>query len=261
MIFVKSNNLASAELRANQIADSLGAKVYLNELPDVPRGTIVVFVKNAKPELVRKAHLSGCKVIFDPIDQFAYIERHTPKDWYEFVDCAIAYNKPQAELYRRKWFKDAVVIPHQWDIRLANVACRHDEFRPGYIGYSFNVSSDIANVLPCVTEPSEMLKAMPSFNCHVSIRDGLQSYMKPATKLVNAAAVGAVCITTRDASVIELLPEDYPYWCSGVDDFPTVLERAKNEFNGPVWGKAREMMLGVKQKTSLDEIAKLYGQL
>jgi len=141
---------------------------------------------------------------------------------------------------------------------------KHDEFRPAYIGYWFNCQSGVPHCgVTCVNDPKDMLRALPEFNCHVSLRDtdSLQSKMKPATKVANAAAVGAVCITSPDASVIELLPKEYPYWCGTLSSFPKVLEKAKDDFNGPIWEKALEMMDDVKDKTSLERVAKLYDYL
>lgn len=255
MIFVKNNNLASAELRADQIANELGCKVYLDELPDTKE--TVVFVKSASPEFVSQAKDQGCKIVFDPIDTFSYPERLVWQEWYKDIDTVIAYNKFQANAYKR-WFNDVVVIPHQWDVRITK-PCPQDEFRPGYIGYSFNLPKEILKSgIGIESAPEKMLSALSRFNCHVSIRDGLQAKMKPATKVVSAAAVGAVIITTKDESALELLPNDYPYWVGTVKYFQDVLENAAGDFGGPTWNRALEMMAEVKEKTSVKEIAKLY---
>lgn len=257
MIFVKANNLTSGYLRADQIADKLNAKVYLNELPNVSRET-VIFVKDAKPELVYQAKEAYCKIVYDPIDTFAYPDRQKWHDWFGLVDTVIAYNQAQATIYE-KWFRSSVIIPHQWDVRLDGLDCSHDVFRPAYIGYSFNCPLLVQNSgIDIVSNPEFMLQAMPDFNCHVSIRESIHGKMKPATKVSCAAAVGAVIITTPDASVRELLPNDYPYWCNGVSDFSNMLYKAKEEFNTSTWDKARSMMAEVKKKTSLDTIAGLY---
>jgi len=89
VIFVKQNNLASAQLRADQIAQKLNAPVYLNDLPEKIDGETIVFVKGADPDLVIRASTSGCKIIYDPIDTFAYPDRQKGQHCYYFVDRVI----------------------------------------------------------------------------------------------------------------------------------------------------------------------------
>lgn len=259
MIFVKPNNRASSILRADQIAEKLNAKVYLNELPDDVSRETVVFVKEVDPDLVIKASTQGAKIIYDPIDKFAYKERHGWQHWYYFVDEVICFNEKMAEVLKQ-WFKSTVIIPHQWDARL-NAQAQMHTFLPAYIGHGFNCPPIVPWCdVSMICAPELMLDVAPTFNCHVSIRDPstLQSMMKPATKVSLAAAIGAVCITTRDESVIELLPDDYPYWCESTKEFEGILRKAASEFKGPEWNRALEMMRAVKDTTSIDAIAKRY---
>lgn len=260
MIFVKSSNLASNRLRADQIAAELGATVLLNDLPKNLNGT-VVFVKDAIPGLVQMAKYSDCTVVYDPIDTFAYPERAQIKPWHSLVDIVIAYNPVQKVFYQR-WFKNVVIIPHQWDSVLDGEFCEYDEFRPVYIGHGFNCHPCIQDI-PLITNVDEMMPAAKQFNCHVTVResDSLQALMKPATKVSTAAAVGAVCITTKDSATQWLLPVDYPYWLESPTDFHKVLKQVEREFGGDRWNEALKMMEEVRIKTSVREVAKLYQSL
>lgn len=266
MIFVKNNQFASAYLRADQMAEKLFASVYLNNLPPPIRltGDTVVFVKDANPSLVDRAKFLECTIVYDPIDNFAYSERIKYNSWFKDVDICIAYNEEMAR-FLKYWFKKVVIIPHQWDARLKTVGhVLMDNFRPAYIGHSFNCPSIVPeNGVAMITDPAEMLDSVNKYNCHVSVRDtgSLQSKMKPATKVSLASAVGAVIITSPDASVVDLLPADYPYWCSSIDQFPKILDKARDEFGGVVWNRALEMLADVREKTSIEAVAKLYQQL
>lgn len=262
MIFVKNNQFASAYLRADQIAEKLHASAYLNALPENISCETVVFVKDANPLVVRQAKESGCKVVYDPIDTFAYPERLKYKDWFKDVDTCIAYNKEMAG-FLKSWFKNVVIIPHHWDARI-NSKCEMDKFRPGYIGHSFNCPSIVSGSgVAMISDPKDMMGWAANFNCHISIRNtgSLESKMKPATKVSLAAAVGAVIITSPDASVVELLPKEYPYWCSSIAQFPKILDMAKNEFGTFTWCRALEMLADVRNKTSIDAVSNLYQQL
>lgn len=264
MIFIRHNNFASGYLRASQVAETLGVPALVNDLPDDVSRETIVFVKDANPYYVKKAKEQGCKIVYDPIDQFAYSDRLRWKDWYGTVDTAIAYNEEMAG-FLKMWFKDIVIIPHQWDNRLSMYPqAEHDSFKPAYIGYQFNCPPIVAkHGVTMVHDLDQMIPRAHEFNCHVSIRepDSLESKMKPATKVVTAAAVGAVIITTPDASARELLPRDYPYWCMTVDSFPKILEKAKKEFGTEVWDKALKIMDEVKDKTSIYAIAEKYKNL
>jgi hypothetical protein len=108
-----------------------------------------------------------------------------------------------------------------------------------------------------VTEQDEQLAAMPRFNCHVSQRSTkLDSLRKPATKVANASAVGAVIVTTPDSSSRYLLGAEYPFYVHG-----TILDAlfsTKKRFGSAAWDEAREIMRGVKERTSLEAVCKLY---
>ncbi len=260
MMFVKSSNLASNQLRADQIANQLGAQVLLNDLPENPQG-VVVFVKDANPELVKQAKSAGCRVVYDPIDTFAYAERSKHKPWHDLVDVCIAYN-PNQKAMLRLWFKEVVIIPHQWDMALDGEFCDYDEFKPAYIGHGFNCHPSIQGI-PMITHTDEMMSVAKDYNCHVTIRDkdSLQALHKPATKVVTAAAVGAVVVTTKDPSATWLLSVDYPYWADSPENFLPVLKQAEREFGGERWNLAQRMMEVVRVITSVKEVAKLYSMI
>lgn len=261
MNFVKCNNQASGMLRADQIANQLGAQVLLNDLPENLSGT-VVFVKDANPQLVKRASEAGCRIVYDPIDTFAYKERFVQKEWFKYVNTCITYNKDMAK-FLLNWFPETKIIPHQWDARIQD-QCDMGEFHPAYIGRGFNCPEVVAKSgITLVTDPDEMVEFADAFNCHVSVRTpgSPESLMKPATKLVTAAAVGAVIVTTPDSSVKELLPINYPYVCFRLDEFPRILDKARHDFGGPVWEFARCQMADLKDRTSLSVISKLYLEL
>lgn len=261
MIFVKSSNLASNRLRADQIASQLGAKVLLNDLPDDLLNDTVIFVKDAHPELVKKAKDRGCRIVYDPIDTYAYRDRGKTQPWHSSVDVCIAYSVAQKH-FLKLYFKEVVIIPHQWDSVLDGEFCEYDEFRPVYIGHGFNCHPCVQGV-PLITNVDEMMPAAKQFNCHVTVResDSLQALMKPATKVSTAAAVGAVCITTKDSATQWLLPVDYPYWLESPANFHKVLKQVEREFGGDRWNEALKMMEEVRVKTSVREVAKLYQSL
>jgi hypothetical protein len=98
------------------------------------------------------------------------------------------------------------------------------------------------------------------FNCHLSLRSGSKEMRyKPAVKVSIAAACGANIVTTRDASAIELLGEDYPYYTEpGLDAVTATIEHARATLGGPVWRAGLERMRGVAERTRLDRLLDSY---
>lgn len=249
MRFVRAKTLAG-ELRGQMIAEALGVPCDDDyQTPD----TVVVFVK--KQDGIQQAAADGCIVAYDPVDYFCYADQR-PYEPLPEVSVLIVPNKRCCANYR-KFFPSAdfLVVPHQWDPRITG-ECEHDEFRPGYVGRSFNIGEDIG--IPMVTDAAEQLSALPRFNCHLSNngRTSLHAERKPATKVASAAAVGAVVLCQRDASSERLLGDDYPFYSDGT--LFDGLWQARKRFGTAAWDEAREIMRGVKEKTSLPNVAALY---
>lgn len=83
---------------------------------------------------------------------------------------------------------------------------------------------------------------------------------KPATKLLVSSAMDSLIITTYDWSIQDILPEDYPYLIksSDYDEVKEMIKYVKDTFQKEEWFKAKEMLEQVKNKTTLNDIIKLY---
>ena len=252
------------ELRAETIAHVLGVPCETDSLGDATSGDTVIFVKATETPLVMEAKARGCRVVFDAVDRFCthseivqdtiqlYVE-----DWYDAVDVLIVPNIVAARDFIVVFpHADYVVIPHQWDYRLEGKQCPDDEFRAGYVGNAFNLGQRLPDV-EIVADPAAMIEATPRFNCHISHWTAYQDLRwKPATKISNAAAVGAVCLCSPSASALELLGDEYPFYIRG--SVSEALYYAKRHFRDHVWYEARESMKRVRDKTSLSRIASKY---
>ena len=113
--------------------------------------------------------------------------------------------------------------------------------------------------------PRNMQNIVINFNCHMSIRrnDGPLSNFKTTAKLATAAALSHNIITTREKSVMDVLPEDYPFLLSD-SRIPTVcamMDRMMKDYqseNQLLWNRGLRMMAVVKQKLSITEIGRQY---
>ncbi len=77
-----------------------------------------------------------------------------------------------------------------------------------------------------------------------------------------AAACEAVLISNRDATTVELLGEDYPFYC----DFDpasvrAAIEKARAGFGSAEWELALERLRAVRELTCFDRILDQYEDL
>jgi hypothetical protein len=248
MRFIRSRKGIAGELRGEHIAAALGVPCETEySTPD----EWVIFVKTLNG--VQQAKRDGCRVVFDPVDAFCY-PGHEPDGWPSTdVDLLIIPNRACAGSYRTMFPNaDYLIIPHQWDSRITGMA-EHDEFRPGYIGSKFNLRENLG--IPIVVD--DQLAAMPRHNCHVGgavTPDG--TARKPATKVASASAVGSVIVTAPDASAVELLGPEYPFYAKST--LFNALFKARKLFGSEAWNQALEILRTVREKTSLAAVAAKY---
>lgn len=263
---VNAKSFASSDLRGRQIAEQIGGRIYTSPLTEpFPSDAVAIFVKNAIADEVQFAHSTGCKIVYDPVDTFAYPERHIRHDWHTLVDTVIAYNETQTHWFRENFFPQAasIIIPHQWDSRMDKMICPQDRFRAAYIGQDFNAPLPVDGVAR-ITDSNCMLAWAGHFNCHVdSLRDpgSLEAMHKPATKIATAAAVGAVIITTPTGNAMALLGHDYPFYVSNATELPEMIAHIRTTFGNKEWIDARKIMHSVRDALAPEIIAKIYHQI
>lgn len=107
---------------------------------------------------------------------------------------------------------------------------------------------------------SHPLRHAGQFNCHLSLRvPGPAELYQPGAEVANAAACGAVLITMRDAAAVELLGDDYPFYCAG--DRAAVeaaVKRARAACGGKEWKAALARLREAGAKTSLARVVELH---
>lgn len=239
-------------IRGARIAAQLGVSCETAFTTCEP-GEWVCVVKH--PVAAGKAKQAGARVIFDPVDLYAYDNR--PLIGGKAPDIVVAYSERAMGVYAGMFPNaDFMLVPHNWDDRIEGEAPQ-DEFRAGYIGLPMNLHEAIPAEI--VGDLEVMREALPRFNCHVAEHYGARSMLfKPATKVASAAAVGANIVTHRSAAAMELLGEDYPFFADGT--LTEGLERARAAFGGPEWERGLQIMRRVKERTSLQAVADLYRE-
>lgn len=272
--FVVQNNLGSSFMRAFQVKDYLKEKGFQVDVTQTIEGNednILVFVKSFDPGMVVNASEKNL-CIFDPVDVWCRKDYLMQTVAYRSFHAVFFPTEMQLNYFGGLFNPDSklYVVPHHFDPR---VQSRCEEFakypysfRLGYIGASFNhlFKDELADVLAVHQEP-QWADWAPFFTCHYSVRkpNSPEALFKPATKVSTAAAVNANIITTRDADVVQLLGDGYPYYVDDVtpEGVFKVIKRANDTFGDELWYDGLKIMKEARERTSLEAVGDLYAQI
>ncbi|HEY0781638.1 MAG TPA: hypothetical protein VGE98_04220, partial [Thermoanaerobaculia bacterium] len=76
---------------------------------------------------------------------------------------------------------------------------------------------------------------------------------------VSTAACAANLVTSRDVSTVELLGDDYPFYCEATEaGLLAGIETARQAFGGADWRRGLERMREVRERTKIERIARDY---
>jgi hypothetical protein len=260
---VKYYEKGSTVMGADQVAEGLARRGWEASSIEVARigrlrRHVLVFIKTSRLDHLLLARARGNRLVLDVQDTVVF-KRRIKSRW--LYDALIFKNAAAFADFGRPRSPDRV-IPHQWDPRYSPHRAPTDRLRIAYFGIerSLHLWGRIPGV-ECIAE--DWFARAREFNCHLSVRlPGREARYKPNTKVSTAAACGANLVTTRDASSVELLGEDYPYLCgSGRAAVLAGIERARRTFGTALWEEGLARMRVVRAATALDAVLDRYEEL
>lgn len=258
--FVKYYEKASTVIGGDEIAAELARRgVDARSLPVAEalaaRDALLVFVKTSRLDHLLAARRRGNLTVLDPHDTPVFKRRLKNA---RLFDGAIFRNRRQlADFDRPDWCSE--LIPMQWDPRFRPHRLPEGEFRAAYLGDRRSLADfDRLPAVDCIE--TDLFERALDYNCHLSVRrPGREFLYKPGVKVSTAAACRAVLVTTADVTAVELLGEDYPFYCgSDRDSVLATLERARRAVGGPLWRAALELLEGVRERTRIERVADHY---
>jgi hypothetical protein len=259
--FVKYYEKGSTVMGADQIATGLHDRGWnaralpVSELADV-EGGILVFIKTSRLDHLLRARARGNRLVLDVQDTVVF-KRRIKNRW--LYDALILKSRRQLADFGRPGRPDCLIY-HQWDPRYRANQAPRDRLCLGYLGLPRSLT--LWGRLPGVEYVEDgYFEAARRFNCHLSIREpGREFLYKPNCKVSTAAACDANLITTADSTTLELLGDDYPFYCE--PDRASILaaiERAR--IDSPEWRRGLERMRKLRELTRLDRILDRYEDL
>ncbi len=261
--FVKYYDKGSTVMGAHQIAEGLFARgwnaraVYARDLRQL-HGGLAVFIKTSRLDHLLAARAHGNRLVLDVQDTVVF-KRRIKNRW--LYDALILKNRRQLADFGRPGRPDRLIY-HQWDPRYTVNRAPRDRLSIAYLGLqrSFELWGRLPGV-ECIDDG--YMEAAKGFNCHLSIRrPGREFLYKPNCKVSTAAACDAALISTRDLTTVELLGEDYPFYCDPEpQSILTAIERARAAFGSHEWHRALERVRAVRESTSLARVLDEYEGL
>lgn len=264
IVFIKYYEKGSTVMGADQIAEGLRARGWnARSIPVEKLGStepgILVFIKTSRLDHLVRAKARGHRLVLDVQDTVVF-KRRIKNRW--LFDALILKSRRQLADFGRRGRADRVIY-HQWDPRYTANQAPRDRMVLGYLGLPRSLA--VWGELPDVEYVSDerMFSAAPRFNCHLSIREpGREFLYKPNCKVSTAAVCEANLITTRDLTTVELLGENYPYYCEPErGSILATIERARSSFGSPEWQRGLERLREVRELTRMDRVLEEYESL
>ncbi|MGE5233649.1 MAG: hypothetical protein ACM3OB_06020 [Acidobacteriota bacterium] len=264
IVFVKYYEKGSTDISADQIAAALGARGWpARSLPvrelGALRDGVAIFIKTSRLDHLLAAKARGNRLVLDVHDTVVF-KRHIKNRW--LYDALIFKNRRQLADFGRPARLDRIIY-HQWDARYRPNRAPADRLSICFLGEprSFALWGQIPGV-ECIASGDWFAQA-PRFNCHLSVRQpGREFLYKPNLKVSTAAVCEAVLITTRDESAVELLGDDYPFYCGTTrEEILAAIERTRAAFGKEPWLEALRRLRRVKELTHLDRVLDGYEEL
>lgn len=250
--WVESKNLAYNTIRDHIL-------VFVGSMTDTFKLT---------PERIEDLQSRNNFVIQEPVDNYCY---HHPWEGgnpmenacLSVVDGIFTPNTFALHNLRNVVKDDCILInlPHNLDKHFFDVP--QEKNKDFTIGYGGNVYANEYFDKPPVPylefngtgHNDDVLKFCKRHTCHFSHRmsNTLDFHMKPASKVVVASVCGSPIVTSKDCSVMDLLPHDYPLLVGDDrEDVVRGIEYAKSIFGTPEWENLLDIANGVVKRTSLD---------
>ena len=219
------------------------------------RGAIVVFASDVGAGRLLRARLAGNRTLIDVRGSAA-----GPRlpGGARLVDGAIFRNRrQQKDLDRPRW--TSCLIYDEPEPGLGPNGVATGEFRVACFGASA-AGGHFGKLRGVAFIDSHPLRHAGQFNCHLSLRvPGPAELYEPGGEVANAAACGAVLVTMRDAAAVELLGEDYPFYCTGERAaIEETIRRAREARGKAPWKKALALLREAGAKSTLERVVEQH---
>ena len=266
----KTKKLGSTVLRGSDISKLMDCEILeLHEAIELKNRKIIA-LKCTNYDILIKLSKEN-EIILDMVDH------KTERDGrdtliFKHFDYAIFTSNEQLQEYKNyfKFPNKCVVIYHHWDPRLKDIKINNQPtLKIGYIGtfskcnlYGMCKDIDYHEINNLIF--MKKIHIHENYNSHYIVKpEKHEKMIQPMTKLANASALGCPVIVYKGKQYIELLTEEYPYYCDGFDmkSLLKTIEYMKHTYQKEEWHKALEILKEIKVKTCLETVIEEYKKI
>ena len=286
LVFViESPNPGSCKVKGMQPAEHFNVECLVSSDINYAKykDTIMVFIGSLSmghklnKKKIESLQSRGNIILNDPVDAYCYFNpwedivgaNIVEQQCATVIDGIFAPNTKALEMLKFIVKDNCYLqyIPHNLDKHFFDIPQeKNDFFSIGYGGHPYPnkfFNNKPVPYLEMITtgHNDNVLKFCKQHTCHFSHResDTLDFMLKPASKVIVASVCGSPIVTSKDWSVMDLLPEDYPLLVS--DDRKDVVEKigyAKSIFGTAKWSELLDIHKEIAEKTSLDYLQTDY---
>lgn len=266
MYDLKKKNHGSTKMRGFDIASKLNIKIKSIDNKNIVDNKIIFLKLTDYNDILDFAYNN--EIIIDMVD-FKNI-----KQLYLFkrFDYGIFTSYSQLDKFS-KYFKypdKCVVIYHHWDESLRyfeNIDI--EKLNIGYFGskekcHLYNSIDEIDFINVDEKNFNTMKHLYKNYNAHYIIKpENQDELIQPMLKLSNASVLNCPVICINNKQYIELLTEEYPYYCSSYDkkDVLNTIDFIKKTYKKEEWFKSLKILENIKKETSMDNVIKKYKNM
>jgi hypothetical protein len=287
IIFVGHSTSGACKMRGVQTVQALEkysslkssyilGNIFVKEVNTI-KNSVIIFVGEplhiVDIQMLQTLHKNNNILIYDVIDNFCF--EHTNLfynndliDHYQNLDVIIhtnLYSKNKFEEYLRG--VKHTVIPHQWDIDNENLLVPNitntniASYIGGLSGFQLDKNKLIGYV-DVFDNPLDGNNQQSKYNIHSSFRSNLSLdyFYKPCTKLAISSCFGALLITSREESVVDIVGESYEFYVNNEDDFKNKIDKIRGMSMNQIH-HYRDNMLNIKEYLSPKSTVDRYNKL
>jgi len=257
----------STKMRGFDIANKIKCDVLpLSKSSEIKYKKVVVLKLSSYKKILKLTEYN--EVVIDMVD--FNTEIHDLKIFKNF-DYGIFTSKEQLEKFSNlfKYPEKCKVILHHWDKRLESISIKEFESpKICYIGqpekcFNHSINQEIDYFSIDWYDFDDKIKIYENYNVHFGVKpEKEESKIQPSTKISTAASLGCPIIVNKSKQNIEILGENYPYYCEpNEESIEKVISKIKKTFNKKEWYQALDKMSEVKDITRLENVIKNYLDL
>jgi hypothetical protein len=289
IIFVGHSEQGSCKMRGIQVTQALSKyhdiqspyilkDQFLNNIANIKDSIIIfvgepLFIVNNDPNIFTILNKNNNVLIYDVIDNYCFshsnpIINTNLVEVYQLLD-VLVHTNTFSEMKTEEILPNVrhLTIPHQWDIDNENLSLPKTKntniatYIGGLGGFQLDVNK-LEGYVDVYDNPLDGNNQQSKYTIHTSFRanNTLDYFYKPSTKLAVASTFGAILLTSREQSVVDIVGESYEFYIANEDDLISKMDLIRGMSSKQI-NHYIDNMKNVKEYLSPKQTSNRYNEL